>query len=132
MPFKTYTPIFLSQNDIEYYIFRFKCTRSESNPFRYLIIKCLTLKGRNHCLFWLGNAIRCYQCSSDEDGKYEDNCGAYRKFDRISHIAIECNSEESHMPGSFCMKVTQQSPRGFICKFIEVYETFQYIVYWLN
>ncbi|XP_072388703.1 UPAR/Ly6 domain-containing protein crok [Diabrotica undecimpunctata] len=59
-------------------------------------------------------AVRCYQCGSDEDGKYEDNCGAYKKFDKLNHIAIECNSEESHMPGSFCMKVTQQSPRGFI------------------
>ncbi|KAJ8915146.1 hypothetical protein NQ315_000398 [Exocentrus adspersus] len=59
-------------------------------------------------------AVRCYQCSSDEDGPNEDNCGAYSKFDTIRHIAIECNSEESHMPGSFCMKLTQQSPKGFI------------------
>ncbi|XP_060523084.1 uncharacterized protein LOC132700029 [Cylas formicarius] len=59
-------------------------------------------------------AVRCYQCSSAEDKKGEDNCGAYRKFDKWSHIAVECNSEESHMPGSFCMKVTQQSPKGFI------------------
>ncbi|XP_018578086.1 uncharacterized protein LOC108916343 [Anoplophora glabripennis] len=61
-----------------------------------------------------GEAVRCYQCSSDEDGLNEDNCGAYAKFDTRRHIAIECNSEESHMPGSFCMKLTQQSPRGFI------------------
>ncbi|CAH1098469.1 unnamed protein product [Psylliodes chrysocephalus] len=59
-------------------------------------------------------AVRCFQCSSDEDGPYEDNCGAYRKFSKLSHIAIDCASDESHMPGSFCMKVTQQSPRGFI------------------
>jgi hypothetical protein len=60
-------------------------------------------------------AVRCYQCSSDADPKGEDNCGAYRTFDKTHHIAIECNSEESHMPGSFCMKLTQQSPKGFIC-----------------
>ncbi|KAF7279344.1 hypothetical protein GWI33_007359 [Rhynchophorus ferrugineus] len=46
-------------------------------------------------IFRLGESIRCYQCSSAEDRK-------------------DCNSEESHMPGSFCMKVTQQSPKGFI------------------
>lgn len=65
---------------------------------------------------FLGAPIRCYQCSSAEDRKGEDNCGAYKKFDKTSNIAIDCNSEESHMPGSFCMKVTQQSPKGFICK----------------
>ncbi|XP_066137747.1 UPAR/Ly6 domain-containing protein crok-like [Euwallacea fornicatus] len=65
-------------------------------------------------LFEIGEAVRCYQCSSSEDLMGEDNCGAYKKFDKVAHIAIECNSEESHMPGSFCMKVTQQSPKGFI------------------
>ncbi|TMW48323.1 hypothetical protein DOY81_006591 [Sarcophaga bullata] len=59
-------------------------------------------------------AIRCYQCSSDQDRKGFDSCGAYKKFNRTEHIPIECNSEESHMPGSFCMKVVQQGPRGFI------------------
>ncbi|XP_076232499.1 UPAR/Ly6 domain-containing protein crok [Calliopsis andreniformis] len=59
-------------------------------------------------------AIRCYQCSSDTDPKGEDLCGAYEKFDKEKNIAIECNSEESHMPGTFCVKVTHQSPRGFI------------------
>ncbi|XP_076160273.1 UPAR/Ly6 domain-containing protein crok [Ptiloglossa arizonensis] len=59
-------------------------------------------------------AIRCYQCSSDTDPKGEDLCGAYQKFDKEKNIAIECSSEESHMPGTFCVKVTHQSPRGFI------------------
>uniref|UniRef100_T1GNZ8 Uncharacterized protein n=1 Tax=Megaselia scalaris TaxID=36166 RepID=T1GNZ8_MEGSC len=59
-------------------------------------------------------AIRCYQCSSDRDPKGQDNCGAYKRFNRSEHIAIECNSDESAMPGSFCMKVVQQGPRGFI------------------
>ncbi|XP_066157469.1 UPAR/Ly6 domain-containing protein crok-like [Euwallacea fornicatus] len=65
-------------------------------------------------LFEVGEAVRCYQCSSSEDLMGKDNCGAYKKFDKVAHIAIECNGEESHMPGSFCMKVTQQSPKGFI------------------
>ncbi|KAG5676851.1 hypothetical protein PVAND_006658 [Polypedilum vanderplanki] len=60
------------------------------------------------------NAIRCYQCSSQTDPKGIDNCGAYVKFNKTQNIAIECNSDESHMPGSFCMKVVQQGPRGFI------------------
>ena len=58
--------------------------------------------------------IRCYQCSSGQDPKGEDNCGAYEKFDKNKHIAVECNSDESTTPGSFCMKVTQQGPKGFI------------------
>ncbi|GLV34666.1 crooked [Carabus blaptoides fortunei] len=61
-----------------------------------------------------GEAIRCFQCSSNTDPKGEDNCGAYNKFDKNQNIAVECNSEESNMPGSFCMKVVQQSPKGFI------------------
>lgn len=61
--------------------------------------------------------MRCYQCSSSQN-LLEDTCGAYKKFDTESHIAVECNSDESNMPGSFCMKLTQQGPKGFICKFI--------------
>lgn len=64
-------------------------------------------------------SIRCYQCSTQTDAKGVDSCGAYKKFNESEHIAIECNSDESHMPGSFCMKVVQQGPRGFICKFIK-------------
>lgn len=63
------------------------------------------------------DGIKCYQCSSDTDPKGSDVCGSYNKFDKESNIAIECNTEESHMPGSFCVKHVQQSPRGFICKF---------------
>ena len=62
-------------------------------------------------------AIRCYQCSTDTDPTNEDSCGAYKKFQKDRHVAVECNSDESVTPGTFCMKVTQQSPRGFICKF---------------
>lgn len=62
------------------------------------------------------NAIRCYQCSSQSDRKGVDSCGAYKWFNKTQHIAIECNSDESHMPGSFCMKVVQQGPKGFICE----------------
>ncbi|XP_063972478.1 uncharacterized protein LOC135160165 [Diachasmimorpha longicaudata] len=60
------------------------------------------------------NAVRCYQCSSDTDKKGEDLCGAYRPFDKTKNIAVECNSEDSHMPGTFCVKEVQHGPRGFI------------------
>ncbi|KAK5641899.1 hypothetical protein RI129_010446 [Pyrocoelia pectoralis] len=65
-------------------------------------------------LITTGEAIRCFQCSSGQDAEGEDTCGAYKKFDKTRHIAVDCNSEESHMPGSFCMKVTQQGPMGFV------------------
>ncbi|NP_001239114.1 ATPase family AAA domain-containing protein 1-A-like precursor [Nasonia vitripennis] len=58
--------------------------------------------------------IKCYQCSSDTDPEGVDNCGAYTNFDKERHIPVECNSDESKMPGTFCVKLTQQSPRGFI------------------
>lgn len=54
------------------------------------------------------------------DAKSEDLCGAYANFDKDRNVPIECNSEESHMPGTFCVKYTEQSPRGFICKYIYV------------
>ncbi|XP_053987559.1 uncharacterized protein LOC128892136 [Hylaeus anthracinus] len=60
------------------------------------------------------DAISCYQCSSDTDPKGEDVCGAYEKFDKSKNFAVDCMSEESHMPGTFCVKITHQSPRGFI------------------
>ncbi|KAF5291541.1 hypothetical protein FQR65_LT01854 [Abscondita terminalis] len=77
---------------------------------RYHYFACLIIVS----LSTIGEAIRCFQCSSGQDPKGEDNCGAYSKFDKFAHIAVDCNSEESHMPGSFCMKVTQQGPIGFI------------------
>lgn len=62
----------------------------------------------------ISEAIRCYQCASDNDPKNEDNCGAYEKFQKDRFVAVDCNSDESTTPGTFCMKITQQSPRGFI------------------
>ncbi|KAJ8959154.1 hypothetical protein NQ318_022415 [Aromia moschata] len=40
-------------------------------------------------IFSRTKAIKCYQCSSDEDGPKKDNCGAYVKFDKQSNIAVE-------------------------------------------
>ncbi|KAG8230434.1 hypothetical protein J437_LFUL015456 [Ladona fulva] len=66
------------------------------------------------CLWHSGKTIQCYQCSSAEDPKGSDNCGAYEPFRKEQHIPIDCNSDESFTPGSFCMKVVQQSPIGFV------------------
>ncbi|XP_049876533.1 uncharacterized protein LOC126374101 [Pectinophora gossypiella] len=65
------------------------------------------------CLVPAVFCVRCFQCASSQN-KLEDTCGAYKRFDKDSHIAVDCNSDESHMPGSFCMKLTQQGPKGFI------------------
>lgn len=51
-----------------------------------------------------------------KDPKGVDKCGAYNRFNKTENIPVECNSDESNMPGSFCMKVVQQGPRGFICE----------------
>ncbi|GFQ86175.1 uncharacterized protein TNCT_177951 [Trichonephila clavata] len=64
--------------------------------------------------FIQGEAIRCYQCSSDQEAKEDDNCGAYDSFNTQKNTLIECLGEEAVTPGTFCYKSIQQSPRGFI------------------
>lgn len=58
-------------------------------------------------------AIRCYQCSSDED-KSTDSCGAYEAFDTNKNSPADCMAEDAVTPGTFCYKSIQQGPRGFI------------------
>lgn len=64
----------------------------------------------------LVSGIQCYQCSTSSDPKGSDNCGAYEKFHKDRHVSVECTSDESHTPGTFCVKVTKQGLRGFICE----------------
>ena len=54
----------------------------------YLFIYCVSV-----------SSIKCYQCSSDEDGKGVDNCGAYQYFDTNKNIAVDCMGEEAVTPG---------------------------------
>jgi len=61
-----------------------------------------------------GESVRCYQCSSKEGADDEDNCGAYAWFDKDKHQAVECFSDQAVTPGHFCVKTTQQGPKGFI------------------
>lgn len=84
--------------------------------FKFLLTTPMNDSELKLLMILLVYAIRCYQCSSQTDQKGVDKCGAYEWFNKTEHIPIECNSDESHMPGSFCMKVVQQGPRGFICK----------------
>ncbi|XP_076368340.1 uncharacterized protein LOC143255879 isoform X1 [Tachypleus tridentatus] len=60
------------------------------------------------------SAIRCFQCSSDQESDGEDQCGAYEHFDTERNVAVDCLGEEAVTPGTFCYKSIQQSPRGFI------------------
>lgn len=57
-------------------------------------------------LFKLGDCIQCYQCDSNED----KSCPSNRPFDTNLNALIDCNSFEAKVPGTFCMKVTQESP----------------------
>lgn len=61
-------------------------------------------------------SIKCHQCSSSQEPKGQDNCGAYKPFDTMRSIPVDCNSDESVTPGTFCVKITQQGPRHFVCK----------------
>ena len=61
----------------------------------------------------IGECIKCYQCSSDEDKK-NDYCGAYESFDTLKNTQVDCLSNEADVPGTFCYKSIQQGPRGFI------------------
>ena len=49
--------------------------------------------------------------------RYEDSCGVYWPFEPERNVPVDCNSDESHTPGTFCVKIVKQGPRGFICKF---------------
>lgn len=48
--------------------------------------------------------------------RYDDNCGVYWPFLPERNVPVECNSDESHTPGTFCVKIVKQGPRGFICE----------------
>merc|ERR1712117_328187 len=76
-----------------------------------------------------GDSIKCYQCASTEDqqkptgiwskdkssqDRFEDRCGVYWPFQEERNTPVECNSDESHTPGTFCVKIVKQGPRGFI------------------
>lgn len=60
------------------------------------------------------HAIKCYQCSTSEDAKGEDHCGAYAYYDKTKNTAVECLGEEAKALGTFCYKRIMQGPRGFI------------------
>lgn len=64
--------------------------------------------------FYQAHAIKCYQCSTSEDAKGEDHCGAYAYYDKTKNTAVECLGEEAKALGTFCYKRIMQGPRGFI------------------
>lgn len=56
-----------------------------------------------------GLALQCYQCDSNED----DSCPSYVPFDLNINALVDCTSFEARTPGTFCLKITQQSPGWF-------------------
>ncbi|XP_074649142.1 UPAR/Ly6 domain-containing protein crok-like [Tubulanus polymorphus] len=57
-------------------------------------------------LFKEGGAIQCYQCDSNED----NSCPADRWFDQSMNALVDCGGFEAHVPGTFCVKIYQESP----------------------
>ena len=64
--------------------------------------------------------VSAYQDPYSQD-RFEDNCGVYWPFQEQRNIPVECNSDESHTPGTFCVKIVKQGPRGFICKYSKTF-----------
>ena len=78
------------------------------------------LSGFEDIFIFKKNIYPCFQ------NRYEDNCGVYWPFEPERNVPVECNSDESHTPGTFCVKVTRQGPRGFICKhFLPIFEDYR-------
>lgn len=46
----------------------------------------------------IGYAVKCYQCSSDDD-KSNDNCGAYDHFNYRAMEPVDCMGEDAVAPG---------------------------------
>ena len=67
-------------------------------------------------IYLVGAALQCYQCDSNEDA----SCPSNKHFDKNLNALVDCNSLEAHTPGTFCMKITQQSPG---CKFFLLAQT---------
>jgi len=63
------------------------------------------------CLSFVSSVlgIQCFQCDSNED----DSCPSWQPFDRNINALVDCTSFEAHVPGTFCLKITQQSPGWF-------------------
>uniref|UniRef100_A0A6M2E3K4 Putative secreted protein n=1 Tax=Amblyomma tuberculatum TaxID=48802 RepID=A0A6M2E3K4_9ACAR len=51
-------------------------------------------------------AIKCYQCSSSEDPKGEDHCGAYAHYDKTKNTAVECLGERPRPWAPFATSVS--------------------------
>lgn len=55
------------------------------------------------------SGLQCYQCDSNED----DSCPTHKPFDRNINALVDCQSFETRTPGTFCLKITRQSPGWF-------------------
>merc|ERR1719331_3626142 len=63
---------------------------------------------------WRGTPDGVWSKDPYSQDRFEDSCGVYYPFQKERNIPVECNSDESHTPGTFCVKIVKQGPRGFI------------------
>ncbi|CDS43442.1 expressed conserved protein [Echinococcus multilocularis] len=56
-----------------------------------------------------GCSILCYQCDSNED----DTCPASRRFEPRLNALVDCGSFQARVPGTFCIKIYQESTGWF-------------------
>jgi len=74
-------------------------------PMSYYICRCVNCAG---------TALQCYQCDSNEDA----SCPSWQPFDHNINALVDCMSFEASTPGTFCLKITRQSPGCmFNCSF---------------
>jgi len=62
----------------------------------------------------VGAALQCYQCDSNEDA----SCPSWQPFDVNINALIDCMSFEASTPGTFCMKITRESPGCTMISFV--------------
>ncbi|VDM16916.1 unnamed protein product [Hydatigera taeniaeformis] len=56
-----------------------------------------------------GSGILCYQCDSNED----ETCPASRRFEPRLNALVDCGSFQARVPGTFCIKIYQESTGWF-------------------
>jgi len=61
-----------------------------------------------------GAALQCYQCDSNED----ESCPSWQPFDHNINALVDCMSFEAYTPGTFCLKVTRESPGCMLVFFL--------------
>ena len=90
----------------------FPMVRRIQRRFIFLLNTKLTFCENRPNGCWLYRVFKCTFCflSQYTQNRYEDNCGVYWPFEEERNVPVECNSDESHTPGTFCVKVLTRKP----------------------